>query len=57
VEAEAKAARARYDEKAKAVSAGRRKAAVRLARAVAAELPALKLERAAFMWIRRRRAG
>jgi DNA repair protein RecN (Recombination protein N) len=49
LEAEAEAARARYDELAVAISAARRKAAARLERAVAKELPALKLERAAFM--------
>jgi DNA repair protein RecN (Recombination protein N) len=49
INAEAEAARSRYEDKAKAVSAARRKAAVRLEKAVAKELPALKLERAAFM--------
>jgi len=49
INAEAEAARARYEEKAKAISALRRKAAARLEKAVAKELPALKLERAAFM--------
>jgi len=46
--AEAEAARARYEVKAQAISTARRNAAGRLAKAVAAELPALKLERAAF---------
>jgi DNA repair protein RecN (Recombination protein N) len=49
INAEAEAARSRYEDKAKAVSAARRKAAARLEKAVAKELPALKLERAAFM--------
>ncbi len=48
VEAKAKAGRARYDKQAEALSAARRKAAARLTKAVAAELPALKLDRAAF---------
>jgi DNA repair protein RecN (Recombination protein N) len=49
VNAEAEAARARYEERAKVISAARQKAAARLSKAVGAELPALKLERAAFM--------
>ena len=49
VNAEAEAARARYEEGAKAISAARLKAAARLSKAVGAELPALKLERAAFI--------
>ena len=48
-EKRAKEAQARYDEQAQALSAARRKAAAKLTKAVAAELPALKLERAAFM--------
>ncbi|HZP19962.1 MAG TPA: DNA repair protein RecN [Bauldia sp.] len=46
--AEADAAKARYDREAAALSAARRKAAKALEKAVAAELPALKLERAEF---------
>ena len=45
---EAAAAEARYDREAAALSTGRRKAAKALEKAVAVELPALKLERAAF---------
>ncbi|MCW5696762.1 MAG: DNA repair protein RecN [Bauldia sp.] len=45
---EAKAARTAYDAAAAALSQARRKAADQLERAVAAELPALKLEAAAF---------
>ena len=47
-EAEAAAARDRYDAAAARLSEARRKAARRLEKAVGAELPALKLERAAF---------
>jgi DNA repair protein RecN (Recombination protein N) len=49
IDARAEAARLIFDEKAKAISAARRKAAARLEKAVGKELPALKLERAAFM--------
>jgi DNA repair protein RecN (Recombination protein N) len=48
-EANAGEARARYDERAALLSKQRATAARRLEKAVAAELPALKLERAAFM--------
>ena len=48
VDAAAQAARAIYNERAQLLSAARRKAASRLAKAVAAELPALKLDRAVF---------
>lgn len=47
--AAAKAARARYDEAAGTLSKRRHQAAKRLGKAVNAELPALKLERAEFM--------
>jgi len=49
LEAAAKAARGRYDAAAGVLSTKRRKAAKRLEKAVNAELPALKLERAKFM--------
>jgi DNA repair protein RecN (Recombination protein N) len=48
VEKRAQEARARYDEQAQELSAVRRKVAAKLTKAVATELPALKLERAAF---------
>jgi len=49
LEKEAIAARARYDAEAAALSKKRKAAGKRLEKAVAAELPALKLERAEFM--------
>jgi DNA repair protein RecN (Recombination protein N) len=49
MEKDAAAARAAYDAAAARLSEARRKAARRLEKAVAAELPALKLERAAFI--------